>query len=76
MTGEQVEGMIAKVDELWGLRPGAEITLEANPDDAARFADFATAGVNRLSLGLQSLDDARLKFLGRTHTGATRACCT
>lgn len=71
MTGEQVERIIAKVDELWGLRPGAEITLEANPDDAARFADFAAAGVNRLSLGLQSLDDARLKFLGRTHTADT-----
>ena len=71
MTGEQVERVIAKVDELWGLPPGAEITLEANPDDAARFADFANAGVNRLSLGLQSLDDARLKFLGRTHTADT-----
>lgn len=70
MTGDQVSRLIAKVDELWGLKPGAEITLEANPDDAARFADFASAGVNRLSLGLQSLDDARLKFLGRTHGAA------
>ncbi len=71
MTGEQVSGVIAKIDQLWGLKPGAEITLEANPDDAARFADFAAAGVNRLSLGLQSLDDARLKFLGRTHSAQT-----
>ena len=70
MTGEQVAGVIAEVDRLWGLKPGAEITLEANPDDKARFADFATAGVNRLSLGLQSLDDERLKFLGRTHSSA------
>lgn len=70
MTGEQVARVIAKVDELWGLKPGAEITLEANPDDAARFADFAAVGVNRLSLGLQSLDDACLKFLGRTHSAA------
>jgi putative oxygen-independent coproporphyrinogen III oxidase len=70
MTGEQVASVIAKVDELWGLRPGAEITLEANPDDSARFADFSAAGVNRLSVGLQSLDDARLKFLGRTHDAA------
>jgi len=68
MTGEQVAGVIAQVDRLWGLKPGAEITLEANPDDAARFADFAAAGVNRLSLGVQSLDDARLKFLGRMHS--------
>jgi len=71
MTGEQVERLIARINDLWGLKPGAEITLEANPDDAARFADFAAAGVNRLSLGLQSLDDARLKFLGRTHTAAS-----
>ncbi len=70
MTGEQVARVIAKVDELWGLKLDAEITLEANPDDAGRFADFSVAGVNRLSLGLQSLDDARLKFLGRTHSAA------
>jgi putative oxygen-independent coproporphyrinogen III oxidase len=70
MTGEQVSGLIAEVDRLWGLKPGAEITLEANPDDAGRFADFAAAGVNRLSLGVQSLDDARLKFLGRVHSAA------
>jgi oxygen-independent coproporphyrinogen-3 oxidase len=70
MTGDQVERLLAKIDHLWGVKPGAEITLEANPDDATRFADFAAAGVNRLSLGLQSLDDARLKFLGRTHTAA------
>ncbi len=70
MTGEQVAGVIAEVERLWGLKPGAEITLEGNPDDKARFADFAAAGVNRLSLGLQSLDDARLKFLGRMHSSA------
>jgi putative oxygen-independent coproporphyrinogen III oxidase len=70
LSGEQVSRLIAKVDALWGLKSGAEITLEANPDDAASFADFAAAGVNRLSLGLQSLDDAQLKFLGRTHTAA------
>ena len=68
MTGEQVAGVIAQVDRLWGLKPGAEITLEANPDDVARFGDFAAAGVNRLSLGVQSLDDERLKFLGRMHS--------
>ena len=46
-----------------------EITLEANPSsvEAARFADLAAAGVNRVSLGLQSLDDAALRFLGRAH---------
>ncbi len=68
MTGAQVEGVLAKIDALWGLKPGAEVTLEANPDDAARFAGFAAAGVNRLSLGVQSLRDSALRFLGRTHS--------
>ena len=49
-----------------------EVTLEANPTDAeaARFAGFAAAGVNRLSLGVQSLDDEALAFLGRNHDAA------
>jgi oxygen-independent coproporphyrinogen-3 oxidase len=68
MTGEQVARVLDKVDALWGLKSGAEISLEANPDDAARFPDFAAAGVNRLSLGIQSLRDGALKFLGRTHS--------
>ena len=53
--------------------PDLEVSLEANPTDAeaARFAAFADAGVNRLSLGLQSLDDAALGFLGRNHDAAT-----
>jgi oxygen-independent coproporphyrinogen-3 oxidase len=53
----------------WGLAPDVEITLEANPSsvEAERFADLAAAGVNRVSLGLQSLDEAALRFLGRAH---------
>ena len=53
----------------WPALPEIEITLEANPSsvEAARFAGFAAAGVNRLSLGLQALDDADLKLLGRPH---------
>jgi oxygen-independent coproporphyrinogen-3 oxidase len=53
----------------WGFAPDVEITLEANPSsvEAARFADLAAAGVNRVSLGLQSLDVAALRFLGRAH---------
>ncbi len=54
----------------WAFADDAEITLEANPADAARFAGFRAAGVNRLSLGAQSFDDAALKFLGRDHSGA------
>ena len=54
----------------WQADSGVEITLEANPSsvEAARFADLAAAGVNRVSLGLQSLDDAALAFLGRAHS--------
>jgi len=53
----------------WSLPSGTEITLEANPSsvEAARFQDLAEAGVNRVSLGLQALDDAALAFLGRAH---------
>jgi putative oxygen-independent coproporphyrinogen III oxidase len=65
--------MIAAVKRLWTAAPDLEVTLEANPTDAeaARFAAFAEAGVDRLSLGLQSLDDAALRFLGRNHDAAT-----
>ena len=61
--------LVAEALRLWPSEPGLEITLEANPSsvEAARFADFAAAGVNRVSLGLQALDDAALKLLGRPH---------
>ena len=61
--------LIAAAERHWGFASGIEITLEANPSsvEAARFADLASAGVNRVSLGLQSLDDLALRFLGRAH---------
>jgi putative oxygen-independent coproporphyrinogen III oxidase len=54
----------------WKIAPDVEITLEANPSsvEAAKFADLASAGVNRVSLGLQALDDPTLAFLGRAHS--------
>ncbi len=54
----------------WQVASDVEITLEANPSsvEAAKFADLAAAGVNRVSLGLQALDDAALAFLGRAHS--------
>ena len=57
------------VSELVELKPGAEITLEANPGtaEAEKFQGFVEAGVNRISLGVQSFDDARLQALGRIH---------
>ena len=56
----------------WTLAPEVEITLEANPGsaDADRFAGYRAAGINRLSLGVQSLDDGALTFLGRAHSAA------
>lgn len=69
MRPEDVARVIARARVLF---PAAdiEITLEANPTDAeaAHFAALRAAGVNRLSLGVQSLDDAQLKFLGRNHS--------
>ncbi len=69
MPPATVARLIERVGELWPLAPGLEITLEANPNsaEAERFAGFAAAGVNRLSLGVQSLDPAALRFLGRGH---------
>ena len=67
---EWAEAIISMCKNLWPAEGGVEVTLEANPTDAeaGRFAAFADAGVNRLSLGLQALDDEALKFLGRDHT--------
>jgi oxygen-independent coproporphyrinogen-3 oxidase len=69
MPPETVAAIIAEAEAHWGFEDGIEITLEANPSsvEAARFADLASAGVNRVSLGLQALDDEALRFLGRAH---------
>lgn len=67
-----IEGVVEACDRLWGFETAPEITLEANPTNAElhRFEAFAHAGINRLSLGVQSFDDAALAFLGRNHDGA------
>ena len=67
-----VAEILAAALRLWAPLDDLEVTLEANPTDAEadRFAALASAGVNRLSLGLQSLDDAALKALGRNHDAA------
>jgi putative oxygen-independent coproporphyrinogen III oxidase len=67
--------MVEAARRLWDADADLEVSLEANPTDAEtdRFAAFAQAGVSRLSLGVQALDDASLKFLGRNHdAGAAR----
>jgi oxygen-independent coproporphyrinogen-3 oxidase len=70
MAPSTVEAVIAAARTHWRSSDDVEITLEANPNsaEAARFADLASAGVNRISLGLQSFDDASLAFLGRAHS--------
>jgi len=72
MSAETVAAVLDRVAALWRRDPGVEITLEANPSsvEAARFRDFRAAGVNRVSLGVQALDDDALEFLGRAHDQA------
>jgi oxygen-independent coproporphyrinogen-3 oxidase len=69
-----VGALLEEAERLWGFDPAIEITLEANPSsvEAGNFAALAGAGINRVSLGVQSLDDAELRFLGRLH-GAEEA---
>jgi oxygen-independent coproporphyrinogen-3 oxidase len=70
MDPATVEAVIAAATDLWKPADTIEVTLEANPNsvEADRFTDLAAAGVNRLSLGLQSFDHAALAFLGRAHS--------
>ncbi|MFN3435734.1 MAG: radical SAM protein, partial [Sphingomonas sp.] len=69
MPPETVAAVIDAAVAAWTPQGDLEVTLEANPSsvEAARFADLAAAGVNRVSLGLQALDDEALGFLGRAH---------
>jgi oxygen-independent coproporphyrinogen-3 oxidase len=72
MRAETADALLAAIRMRVPLHPGAEITLEANPGtaEAAKFAGFRAAGVNRLSIGVQSFDDAKLAALGRIHNSA------
>jgi putative oxygen-independent coproporphyrinogen III oxidase len=70
MQPSSVEAILAAIDKHWPIASGAEVTLEANPTsvEATRFRGYRAAGVNRVSLGVQALDDSVLKELGRLHT--------
>ena len=72
MKPATVGAILDAIAGFWPVAPGAEITLEANPTsvEAERFHGFKHAGVNRVSLGVQALNDADLKTLGRGHTAA------
>jgi putative oxygen-independent coproporphyrinogen III oxidase len=69
MPPETVAALLERVRQHWVATPDLEVTIEANPNsaEAARFRAFAAAGVNRLSLGVQALDPAALRLLGRLH---------
>lgn len=69
MAPETVDSVLRVLSRRGLIDEGSEVTLEANPSsaEAERFADYRAAGVNRLSVGVQALDDEALRFLGRTH---------
>jgi len=70
LSGEQLSRLLEAVRSAFAVEPGAEISIEANPGTltAAKAGDFSALGVNRVSLGVQSLDDALLARIGRRHT--------
>lgn len=72
MHPSTVAGVLDCIGSLWPVEPNAEVTLEANPGsvDAERFAGYRAAGVNRISIGVQSLRDDDLRRLGRIHSVA------
>ena len=72
MDPEIVDAIITKVRATWPIANNIEVTLEANPTsvEAGRFAGYRDAGVNRISMGIQALNDADLKALGRLHTAS------
>jgi len=71
LSPEGVDQLLCAVRARVNLEPDAEITMEANPGsvEADKFAAFATSGINRVSLGIQSFDNEKLKILGRIHNG-------
>ncbi len=73
MRSQTVQAVLEKIASLWSFADDCEITLEANPSssETEKFKAFRAAGVNRLSLGVQSFNDETLRFLGRAHDAAT-----
>jgi putative oxygen-independent coproporphyrinogen III oxidase len=72
MQAKSVAGVLEAIAKHWPVAPDVEVTLEANPSsvEAARFREYRAAGVNRVSIGVQSFIDADLKALGRLHNAA------
>ena len=67
LPSSAVETVLNAADRYWGIREETEIALEANPSDCQAFPMLAKAGITRLSLGVQSLEDESLRLLGRSH---------
>ncbi len=72
MSADMVSGLIDAATSAWSVSNTIEITLEANPStvETAKFQDFKTAGINRVSLGVQALEDTALRRLGRHHSAS------
>ncbi len=72
MPAYYVEKLLEEISKIWEMDKNCEVSLEANPTsfEAEKFKDFRSAGINRLSMGIQALNDADLKFLGREHSAA------
>lgn len=70
LTPEQIGHILEEVRKAFRITEGAEVTLEANPGTLTEesLAGYGNAGINRLSMGVQSMDDRRLRYLGRIHT--------
>lgn len=77
IEARNIEKILNKIQQLWSTKNDLEISLEANPNTHYKtlFSDLKLAGINRLSLGIQALNDTDLRFLGRTHNLATARCC-
>lgn len=75
LTSSQIKGIINAIKDSFSLDPLAEITLEANPNTLSsdKLAELHDAGINRLSIGVQSMCDKELKLLGRSHTASRAA---
>lgn len=71
LSPQEVAQWLEKISSLFSLQPNIEITLEVNPDDATKpyFKDLRQAGINRISLGIQSFHEDQLQFMNRLHTG-------
>lgn len=77
LSGTEIEGLLNQIQQYYTILPDAEITLEANPDDLTpqKLTELKQAGVNRLSIGIQSFFDADLQYMNRAHNATQALQC-